>query len=518
MARMSTPVVPGPQVLPDRQATPHQPAPADAPRLDETFIIEAIDRPPSRTTARMAMRHATWKPGILNGLIPFLVVLAASWWWAQPGHGPLGWVLTVLWSWPILSSLVGIYGAVSTRISLRRRRKWFDDSAAFRCNDMLVVVVPTIGRHDTYPALERSVLSYVHHLPACFPSMRVDIITEEGCEAQQRIRLLAARSPLIRVVTVPKRYTTANGTRFKARANHYSHELRIAEGEARDDVWVLHMDDDTGVALDTAIAMAQFIERQRWAGDDTRHLAQGILTYPRENAANMLTWLADAVRPADDIARFAAFTGAGTPLSGLHGELLLVRASIEATIGWDFGPKAIVEDAQLALTFCKRYPGRSAWFQGRCYGASPATVQDFIKQRERWAWGLVGLACNRTIPLRHRIFLAYSVVSWVAGPLQHVAFVLLVGALLGDMNTTPVSLLILPLWAINMGYTVWMYLEGLKINARVSEGGRRRWWEPIAVLLLIPVFSLLEGIGGFRGFVKFVRRAENKFVVIAKPV
>ena len=29
----------------------------------------------------------------------------------------------------------------------------------------------------------------------------------------------------------------------------------------------------------------------------------------------------------------------------------LVRASIEATIGWDFGPRSIVEDAQFALIF-----------------------------------------------------------------------------------------------------------------------------------------------------------------------
>ena len=67
------------------------------------------------------------------------------------------------------------------------------------------------------------------------------------------------------------------------------------------------MDDDTGVGPDTASALAQFINRQRRARpDDAKHMAQGILTYPRENAVNMLTWLADAVRPADDIARFRA--------------------------------------------------------------------------------------------------------------------------------------------------------------------------------------------------------------------
>jgi len=64
---------------------------------------------------------------------------------------------------------------------------------------------------------------------------------------------------------------------------------------------------------------------------------------------------------------------------------------------------------------------------------------------------------------------------------------------------------------------IWMYWEGLRLNAEVSDRGRRKWWEPWAVILLIPVFGLMEGFGGVRGFMKFLRRAENKFVVIAKP-
>ena len=384
--------------------------------------------------------------------------------------------------------------------------------------DFLIVLVPTIGRHDTYPALERSVLSYVEHLPEFFPYMRVDVLTEEGCEAAAQIHRLGGFSPLIRVVTVPKAYRTPNGTRFKARANHYAHELRIAEREALDNVWVLHMDDDTGVGPDTAASLAQFINRQRRERPDkAKHMAQGILTYPRENAVNRFTWLADAVRPADDIARFRALTGMGTPVAGVHGELLVLRASIEATIGWDFGPKAIVEDAQLALTFCRRYPGRSDWFNGRCYGASPATARDFIKQRERWAWGLVALCFNRTLPLRYRWFLGVCVATWILGPLQHIGAVLFIGFLTGDLNTSPVAQSVIVLWSLNFAYVIWTYWEGLRLNALVSLNGRRKWWEPIVVVALIPVFSVLEGLGGFKGFLKFVRREENKFVVIAKP-
>ena len=84
-------------------------------------------------------------------------------------------------------------------------------------------------------------------------------------------------------------------------------------------------------------------------------------------------------------------------------------------------------------------------------------------------------------------------------------------------GTAPVAQVLLPVWALNFAFTIWQYWEGLRINASVSADGRRRWHEPIVLVLLLPVLSLLEGVGGFQGFLKWARRAENKFVVIAKP-
>lgn len=470
----------------------------------------------SRQTAKLARRLAEWRPGILPFLIPFVGIVAFGLWSYTPNQTPLGWLLTVIWSLPVLGVLVGLQGALMIR---RRQRRVHEMVPAMPADkNLLIVLVPTIGRHDTLPALERAVSSFAQHLPDYFPQLRIDVLTEEGAEAAERIEKLAAQSDAIRVVTVPRAYATPNGTRFKARANHYAHELRIAEGEARHDVWVLHMDDDTGVGPDTAAALAQFINRQtRKSPEEEKHMAQGILTYPREHGVSRFTWLADAVRPADDIARFRALTGLGTPAAGVHGELLLMRANIEAEIGWDFGPKAIVEDAQLALTFCRRYPGRSDWFNGRCYGASPATARDFVKQRERWAWGLIGLCFDRSIPLRYRWFLSACVTTWVLGPLQHIAVILAFAWATGNTNTSPVAQTVVFLWALNFAYVLWMYWEGLRLNGLVSANGRRMWWEPVAVIVLIPVFSVLEGLGGIRGFLKFIRGEDNKFVVIAKP-
>src|SRR5262245_21253987 len=232
-----------------------------------------------RQARELHRRLAAWKPAYLPRILSYVVIVVGDFWFAGPFAGMLAWPLTVIWTWPIFTTLTGIVGLRRTGKAMRESEARWSGRGLTTCEVFLLVVVPTVGRHDTYPALERSVLSYIAYLPRCFPRLRIDIVIEEGCEATDLIARLAAANELIRIVTVPQGYRTANGTRFKARANHYSHELRIREHEDRDDVWVLHMDDDTGVGPDTALAMARLLEEQSQAGRDAKHLAQGILTY-----------------------------------------------------------------------------------------------------------------------------------------------------------------------------------------------------------------------------------------------
>jgi beta-1,4-mannosyltransferase len=448
--------------------------------------------------------------------VTFLVFTALGGWaWGRsPGSGAVSWYTSVLWTLPVVTAAPGLLGAFRTGRRLRSAdASWL---AVGTVTDLLIVVVPTIGRHDTFSALERAVGSFCGHLPARFTCFRVDLVVEEGCEAAASIHALAAGGLPVRVVTVPREYATTGGTRFKARANHFAHELRVAEQEARDDVWVLHMDDDTGLGADTVESLAGFVICSR-LGERERHLAQGVLTYPREYAGSRLVWLADAIRPGCDISLFSGSTGRGSPRCGLHGELLLVRASVEAAIGWDFGPACLVEDAYFATVFCELYPGQSGWFPGRCYGASPVSVRDFVRQRERWVWGLLELATRSSVPWRRRAPLIKNVAIWACGPLQHPALVLVVAGLLGDLHTTPVLVAIVPLWSFNMGYCVWLYWEGLRLNALSSLPGRALWWERPCLVLFIPLFTLWEVLGVLRGVFCFVRHGDQAFTVIAKP-
>lgn len=425
----------------------------------------------------------------------------------------LGWYVAVVWSLPTITSVRGLAGGILA--ARRMRHPQISAPSSLSNTAMLIVLVPTIGRWDTQPALERTVRSFCGILPAFFARLRIDVIVEDGCEAMDRIAALADEDSRVRLIVVPHDYRTAGGTRFKARANEYANARRIAEGEATDSVWVLHMDDDTAVGVDTAQSLVRFIEEQS-DGRHALHLAQGILTYPRELAANRLTWLADAVRPGCDISVFAISTGRGWPSTGLHGELLLVRASVEAAIGWDFGPRTTVEDAEFAVWFATRYPKQCDWFPGRSYGASPATVRDFIRQRQRWFLGLLELAFRGTMPLRRRLLLLHNVVLWSLTPAAYPGIILLVGSLL-SLDTAPAWVALIPLWALNVGFAVWLYWEGLKINAASSARPYRLWWEPVCLVALLPLFLLWEVLGILGGLISFFRRGESTFTVIAKP-
>ena len=454
-----------------------------------------------------------WAPGAVSFTVTWVGFLAVTIaWHADSSPVALSVYVSVAWTAPALISLRGIAGGLQSRVRLREPRP----GDVRLESGLLILCVPTVARHDVLPALERSLRSYERVLPAYVSRFRVDVVVDEGSAAVDTIRAIARRSPHVRVVVVPASYTTARSTRFKARANQYADELRIAEGEAGDDVWVLHMDDDTSIGVDTAIEVSRFVEENPPGDGSSRHLAQGVLSFPRELSRNRLTWLADSVRPGCDVSLFAISTGRGHPHTGLHGELLLVRASVEASIGWDFGPHSTVEDAEFALRFAHRCPGRSGWIPCRSYGASPATVADFLRQRERWFAGLLRLSFEARIPLRHRALMLHNIVVWSLAPLAYPGIVLMAAYAVGAGAVAPVATVLLPVWATNVAFGVWLYWEGFKINAASSETAPRPW-ERLAVIGLMPCFALLECLAIARAMFALVRRRDTRFVVIAKP-
>lgn len=465
-------------------------------------LLKAIfnQRDNVRTLHRRRSLHPP-RTTLLVGLTATVLAISASLYpdaWTLKEYG-LGVYLSLVWTLPTGLSIMAVIGAVLARRSLAKNRA---SEVPTTCEDLLVVQIPTIGRRDVIPALRRVVASMEESLPASFTHWRVDVVAEEASEARDELESLV--SDHVRVLYVPADFETPGETQAKARANCWLDHVRQEEGESRDDVWVLHMDDDTAIGVDTGEEIARFIHDNPAGNRHSKLLAQGVLTYPMNYSSNMRVWLADAVRPGSDLSVFRLWTGGGRPLLGAHGELLLVRSDIETSLGWDYGRLlSITEDANFALLFATRYPGRSAWITARCYGSAPESFADLVKQRKRWARGLLHVARNPVVPLRNRLLLGYALSSWVLGPLQHVLVVLLLAAVMGVRYTAPVQQWLLLPWALNMAVGVWMYLDGLRANAHAS--GRRvplRMWFG---LLLIPVFSLIEGWAGLRGFIEYVK-------------
>jgi hypothetical protein len=456
---------------------------------------------------------------------------------------PLNYFLSVVWSGYAPLTVIGMIGAFSLRAQQRRGRWFMADNAndvpmtseteltlrmrrnkplrseyEGRSNHLLVVTVPTLLAKGNQPALERVLLSLLMHLPANFNRFHVDVITEGSVDLQplqEWIKRYGRMAEPIRIVNVPSDYTTPLGARFKTRANQFAMESRRRAGENTKDCYVYHLDDDTHIGKDTAASLAEFIELD----GDRFYLAQGILTFPHELTPSKFCRLADSIRPADDLTRFAFFTGVlGTPLGGLHGEHLVIRADIEDEIGWDF-PDTVIEDAYFAIQFAIRYPKRSTTLNSYSYGASPASVRDLLRQRRRWIEGLLRLAFNRRLPLKPKLPLLYSIFTWSLAPLQFVGLALLISYTSGLDNTSPISPMFLPLWAISLAGVFWFYVEGLKINLSASDRPPRHLLLSLVIIPAIYVITVIESLGVILGIVRFMGFGSQKVSeVITKPI
>lgn len=487
----------------------HPPDRAPVPsRLGATPRLVLYQRLANRAThgCHARLPRYTFCPNLVKFAVVYACLAAVTWVInVMTTPSPINYYVTFVWAAYLPIALVGLTGAYFVR---RFKPSTYQGTV----ESLVIFAIPTIARYDVVPALTRVIASILTTAPANLTNFRIDLVLDEGAEATDHLRQRYRDEPGVRIVIVPAGYQLPNATRYKARAAQYLTELRTSEGESRDDIFVYHLDDDTSVGCDTIASIAEFI------ANDTGelHAAQGVLAFPRELAPNQFCWLADAVRPADDLCRFHFFTSLlGRPVAGFHGEHLLIRASIEAEIGWDFGESVKVEDAYFALTFAQRYPNRSAFLNSVSYGASPTTIGDLITQRRRWAAGVFGLAFDRQFSWASRIPLLFAIANWGSGLFQHVGVVLVAAYLLGQGSTSPVFHAVALIWAFNSAYILWMYLEGLRLNLDISHSRKGYVAHAVAIMVLLLGFSATEGWAAFLGFGDFVTGKQG-FDVIAK--
>ncbi|MEX0877483.1 MAG: glycosyltransferase family 2 protein [Candidatus Spechtbacterales bacterium] len=464
--------------------------------------------------SKLRHKQQTVSVSALKFVALYAVIAALCLFISSPKSGAFNWYLSVFWSLNFPIAVLGF-----SRIILSK--KVIRSNFSGKTDKLVIFIVPTICRKDTLSPLLRVTESILRLAPANMINFRIDLIIEQDSEAKRELKKIMQNEKKVNIIEVPRNYTTPHDTKYKARANHFATELRTKLKENHPDVYIYHLDDDTHVGKDTISSIAEFIETEH----GNKYLAQGILTFPYQLSTSWFCKRADGIRPIEDITRFKLFTGdLGTPLAGLHGEHLLIRADIEEEIGWDFGP-TLAEDAYFGLSFAQKYPGKSASLNSYSYGASPANLRDFINQRKRWATGILGVVFDKRFSLKIRLPLLYSVFYWLVGLFQFVAVVFIASRILGVNNTSPVALWIIFLWSFNLAYHIWQYIEGNKINASVSTQTRKNKKgkhkkinpHPWVTIPLVYAITLIEGISAFLGMIQFIKK-DFSFEVIKKEV
>jgi cellulose synthase/poly-beta-1,6-N-acetylglucosamine synthase-like glycosyltransferase len=470
-----------------------------------TRRIKAI---PSRTDKPVPLKTGFRKLALVYACVVSLSLLITG----NPGWSPLQVYTTIAWSLYFPIAIVGVMGAVAGK-----RLPPLDFKG--HIGETVIFMIPSVVRDDTLPALIGVIDSVLESAPLCIPNFLIQIVVDEGAQAFEKLKqhyreIDPDDQRHIWYTVVPKYFETPYGTKKKARANQYAMLERAALGLESEAIFIFHLDDDTRINPQTAMAIADFVanKSQRY------YAAQGVLAFPFQLARSWFCAMMDAVRGGDDLLRFlAVLIHLNGPAFGFHGENLLVNSVIEARIGWDFGP-VYVEDAYFALTFALAYPKRATFLQSCTYGASPETLGDMIIQRRRWSHGLFGLLADSKIHWRRKLLMGYSVINWMLGVFQHGGLIFLLASVFGNLNTSPVTPLFIFIWGFNLSYQIWMYLIGLRINLHASKAPRWKFFVyPWLLIPLLPVFSFIEALAALLGFYDFLR-GSKEFRVIKKSV
>ena len=456
-----------PSGVPQQRSSPVRPA--KQPRPAEP---SGSGTPPTGSRALLPRRLlvAIWMAGAVIGLYAVQRVLFPNagvmptngWQWAYAA-------LCLLWVLPILPGALGLAGNF-----------WYRHKDNTRVTPIDTLVSWRIVSRGTNVSALRSTIERCQREMALRPLFPYVIeVVVDG------VVVGLPQGPDIVYVVVPGDYQTPNGSLFKARALQYV----LDNSSLPDDAWVVHLDEETQPTGSGIEGIAQMIREEEGAG--TWRIGQGCILYHRDWKRHPVLTLADMVRTGDDLSRFHFQHRLGRTIFGMHGSYIVVRNSVAKEVGFDFGPEgSITEDAFWALVQMDN--GRRArWCDGYLEEQSTQSAADFIKQRRRWFLGLMKVSRHAPVPLRWRLPLGINTIIWALAPL---GFLYTITHLFYGTEV-PGTVRFLANFAY--GTYVVLYVMGLRVN--LDEAGERRWWKRqlwyVAIVLLLPLFSLLEAAG-----------------------
>lgn len=329
---------------------------------------------------------------------------------------------------------------------------------------------------------------------------RVEIVTDVSVDIEKTI----AHEQVYEIV-VPEEYVAANGALFKARALNYA----IDASPARDEDWIVHLDEETKFDTDTVRGVlhhcsteaysTHVLKRQKWP-----RIGQGPILYGRglmegdicggdKVAGNWLTTFADSGRVSDDCGRYRIQYECGEVWVGMHGSFVVACNCVERAVTFDHGVEgSIAEDAFFAMMARARNV-RFRWIDAVMFEQSPFTVRDFVKQRARWLVGGLRVAWSGRIPLRLRLFMGVLTGLWALMPVMY--WSLIVAVLFGSADSANGTNhvyyhVLLPLLA---SLSLWNYMFGFFATFSMRSMGVLRFVVALyAQLGLTPIFGVME--------------------------
>ena len=326
----------------------------------------------------------------------------------------------------------------------------------------VVLVMPSVATRS----VKDSLLYAISHNR--FLGLPMYVVIDEGAELEDELKRLSG----VNVVVVPKDYR--RDLIGKGRALRY-----FVENYVRPDVWYVFLDDDNLVLDDKFLYEIPYYERKGY-------VAFNPVLVPRQGRSP-IAFVMDFARYLDDISFFRFFTGLlKRPYLGLHGELLGVKGS--ALLALDaFNEPSKVEDYRLAIKIVRS--GLKTWQSAtRVSILSPNSVRDLIRQRTRWHSGI--FESWRDAPASMKAAMVLKSIVRTVG-------------MLGIWLLVPVThSLLFALLALPTSAAYWyVYFYGAKAARKLK------------LIVTIPAFWLIEGLGFFYGLLKVGSR---DFVVIDK--
>lgn len=231
-----------------------------------------------------------------------------------------------------------------------------------------------------------------------------------GVEVVTDIPINLPKHSRVREIVVPDDYRTKSNSLFKARALQYCLEEGV--NTLRDDDWIVHLDEESLLTEDSVRGILNFCT------DGQHQFGQGVITLASGQIVNWLVTLSDSVRVANDMSwmRFQ-FYYLHRPVFGCKGSYIVAQALAERRVSFDHGPDgSISEDIYFSMMTLGH--GYSFGFvEGELQEKSPFTIWDYVKQRKRWAQGLILTVGSRDIPVKRKIFLTLILYCWATMPL-----------------------------------------------------------------------------------------------------